>query len=143
MICPVCKSDMIVVEYNNIELDHCNDCHGVWFDSTELELLLKSLKLDSHNLLLDDILKLPEAESSEKKQRCPICRKKLKKTTIGEHPGVLIDICPQKHGLWFDGGEVAQLLKHLAGKKPARKDSQQQVISFLGEKFKAEAEPQQ
>lgn len=143
MICPVCKSDMIVVEYNNIELDHCNDCHGVWFDSTELELLLKSLKLDSHNLLLDDILKLPEAESSEKKQRCPICRKKLKKTTIGEHPGVLIDICPQKHGLWFDGGEVAQLLKHLAGKKPARKDSQQQVISFLGETFKAEAEPQQ
>ena len=138
MICPVCKSHMIVVEYNNIELDHCNDCHGVWFDSTELELLLKSLNLDSHNLLLDDILKLPEAESSERKRRCPICRTKLKKTTIGEHPRVLIDVCPQKHGVFFDGGEVAQLLKHLAGKKPAKKDSQQQVISFLGETFKAE-----
>ncbi|MBN2463184.1 MAG: zf-TFIIB domain-containing protein [Dehalococcoidia bacterium] len=139
MRCLNCKSDMIVVEYNNIELDHCNDCHSVWFDSAELDLLLKSLNLDSHNLLLDDILKLPEAESSEKKRRCPICRKKLRKTTIGEHPSVLIDVCPQKHGLWFDSGEVAQLLKHLAGEKPARQDAQQQVISFLGETFQAEA----
>ncbi|MBM4446516.1 MAG: hypothetical protein FJ023_04080 [Chloroflexi bacterium] len=143
MICPSCKSDMIVVEYNNIELDYCNDCHGVWFDSTELELLLKSMNLDSHNLLLSDILKSPEAESSEKKRKCPICRKKMKKTTIGEHPRVLVDVCPQGHGLWFDGGEMAQLLKHLAGKKPARKDSQQQVISFLGETFKAGTQLQQ
>ena len=143
MICPVCKNDMIVVEYNNIELDHCNDCHGVWFDSTELELLLKSLNLDSHNLLLDEILKSPEAESAEKKRKCPICRKKMKKITIGDHPGVLIDVCLQKHGLWFDGGEMAQLLSYLAGKKPARQDAQQQVISFLGNVFKAKAETQQ
>jgi Zn-finger nucleic acid-binding protein len=143
MICPVCKSDMIVVEHNNIELDYCNDCHGVWFDSTELELLLKSLNLDSHNLLLDDILKSPEAEPSERKLKCPICRKKIKKTTIGDHPGVLIDVCPQKHGLWFDGGEMAQLLRYLAGKKPARQDAQQQVISFLGKVFKDKAETQQ
>jgi len=34
---------------------------------------------------------------------------------------------------------VAQLLKYLAGKKPARQDVQQQIISFLGETFQAEA----
>ena len=143
MICPVCKSDMIVVEYNNIELDHCNDCHGVWFDSTELELLLKSMKLESQNLLLDDILKSPEAESPEKKRKCPICSKKMKKTTIGEHPGVLVDVCPLGHGLWFDGGEMSQLLKHLTGKQPAEQGTQKQITGFLGEVFKAEAELQQ
>jgi len=137
MICPVCNKDMIVVEYNNIELDYCNDCHGVWFDSTELELLLQSMSLDSQNLLLDNILKSPEAMTQEKKRKCPICGHKMKKTTIGEHPGVLVDICPQGHGLWFDGGEVAQLLKHLTGKQTAGQDAQQQIISFLGEVFKA------
>jgi Zn-finger nucleic acid-binding protein len=137
MICTVCKKDMIVVEYNNIELDYCHDCHGVWFDSTELELLLQSMSLDSQNLLLDDILKSPEAMTQEKKRKCPICGQKMRKTTIGEHPEVLVDICPQKHGLWFDGGEVAQLLKHLSGKQPAGQDSQQHVINFLGEVFKA------
>jgi Zn-finger nucleic acid-binding protein len=137
MICPVCKKDTIVVEYNNIELDYCNDCHGVWFDSTELELLLQSMSLDSRNLLLDDILKSPEAMTQEEKRRCPFCRQKMKKTTIGENLGVLVDVCPQGHGLWFDGGEVAQLIKHLTGKQPAGQDSQQQIISFLGEVFKA------
>ncbi|MFC2049712.1 zf-TFIIB domain-containing protein [Chloroflexota bacterium] len=137
MTCPVCKKDMIVVEYNNIELDYCNDCHGVWFDSTELELLLQSMGLGSQNLLLDDILRSPEAMTQEKKRKCPICGQKMKKTTIGEHPGVLADICPQEHGLWFDGGEVSQLLKHLTGKQPAGQDSKQQIISFLGEVFKA------
>jgi Zn-finger nucleic acid-binding protein len=137
MICPVCNKDMIVVEYNKIELDYCNDCHGVWFDSTELELLLQSMGLGSQNLLLEDILKLPEAMTQEKKRKCPICGQKMKKATIGEYPGVLVDICPQEHGLWFDGGEMAQLLKHLTGEQPTGQDSQQKVIGFLGEVFKA------
>ena len=137
MICPVCKEDTIVVEYNNIELDYCNDCHGVWFDSTELELLLQSMSLDSRNLLLDDILKSPEAMTQEKKRKCPICGQRMKKTTIGEHPGVLVDICPQEHGLWFDGGEVSQLIKQLATKQSGKADSQQKVITFLGEVFRS------
>ena len=61
----------------------------------------------------------------------------MKKTTIGEHPGLLVDVCLQEHGLWFDGGEVAQLLKHLTRKQAAGQDSQQQVISFLEEVFEA------
>jgi Zn-finger nucleic acid-binding protein len=138
MICPACKNDMIVVEYENIELDYCNDCHGVWFDSTELELLLNSMSLDSRNLLLNDMLNSPEAMSQEKKRKCPICRRKMKKTTVGEHPGVLVDVCPKGNGLWFDGGEVAQLLKHLTRKQPAGQGSQQKIISFLGEVFKAQ-----
>jgi len=138
MICPACKNDMIVVEYDNIELDYCNDCHGVWFDSTELELLLNSMSLDSRNLLLNDMLNSPEAMAQEKKRKCPICRRKMKKTTVGEHPGVLVDACPQGNGLWFDGGEIAQLLKHLTRKQPAGQGSQQKIISFLGEVFKAQ-----
>ena len=52
MICPICKNDMIVVEHNKIELDYCLNCHGVWFDSGELELLLKSMKLESSDVFL-------------------------------------------------------------------------------------------
>jgi len=43
MICPVCKSDMIDVEYNRIELDYCTACRGVWFDTEELELLIENM----------------------------------------------------------------------------------------------------
>jgi len=126
---------MIVVEYHNIELDYCNSCKGVWFDSGELELLLKSQGLEEPKAFFDDILNSQEAASSEKKRNCPICGHKMKKTAISGQPEILIDICRDKHGLWFDGGEVTQLLRHLAGEHPPKRDSKEHVISFLEEVF--------
>ena len=137
MICPVCKYDMIVVEYHNIELDYCNSCKGVWFDSGELELLLKSYGLEEPKAFFDGIFNSQEAASPEKKRNCPICGHKMKKTSIGGQPEILIDVCRDKHGLWFDGGEVTQLIRRLAGEHPPEQDSRGQVISFLGEVFGA------
>jgi Zn-finger nucleic acid-binding protein len=137
MICPVCKNDMIVVEYHNIELDYCNSCKGVWFDYEELELLLKSYGLAEPKAFFDGILNSQEAVSSEKKRNCPICGHKMKKTAIGGQPEILIDVCRDKHGLWFDGGEVTQLIQRLAEEHPPKRDSRGHVISFLGEVFGA------
>jgi len=141
MICPVCKHDMLVVEYHNIELDYCSSCKGVWFDSGELELLLKSHSLEETKAFLDGILSSAEAVSSEKKRNCPICGHKMKKTAISEQPAVLIDMCRDEHGLWFDGGEVTQLMRHLAGTHLPKHDSREQVISFLEEVFEAPEQP--
>ncbi|MFC2047845.1 zf-TFIIB domain-containing protein [Chloroflexota bacterium] len=137
MICPVCKCGMIVVEYHNIEVDYCTGCKGVWFDSGELELILKSHGLEEVKLFLDNILDSPEAISSEKKRKCPICGYKMKKTNLGEKPKILIDLCSEEHGLWVDGGEITQLIRHLAGEHSLKRDAGEQVISFLEEVFEA------
>jgi Zn-finger nucleic acid-binding protein len=128
---------MVVVEYHNIELDYCNSCKGVWFDSGELELSLKSQGLEETKALFDGILNSQEAVSSEKERKCPICGRKMKKTAIGGQPEILTDICRDKHGLWFDGGEVTQLTRHLAGEHAPKDDSRGHVISFLEEVFEA------
>jgi Zn-finger nucleic acid-binding protein len=137
MICPACKYDMIVVEYRNIELDYCNNCKGVWFDSGELELLLKSQGLKEPKEFFDEILNSEEAASSEEKRNCPICGRKMKKTAIGGQPEILIDACRNNHGLWFDGGEVTQLMQRLAGEHPRLQDPKGHVINFLEEVFGA------
>jgi Zn-finger nucleic acid-binding protein len=137
MICPVCKYAMIVVEYRNIELDYCNNCKGVWFDSGELGLLLKLQGLEEPKAFFDSILNSQEAASSEKKRKCPICGHRMKKTSIGGQPRSLIDVCRDRHGFWFDGGEVAQLIKSLAGEHPPKRDSRGHVTSFLKEIFEA------
>jgi Zn-finger nucleic acid-binding protein len=134
MICPTCKSDMIVVEYDRIELDYCDKCHGVWFDTGELELLLRSLGLDSASPFLNGILETEEAKTDEKKRRCPLCRQKMKKVNL--ETKVLVDLCHQGEGIWFDGGEVRALISQLAQKTTVKPDAPQKVISFLGEVFK-------
>ena len=80
MICPACKHAMVIVEHENIELDYCTACKGVWFDSGELELLLEAAELEDYQVFLDRIIDSPEASSSEKKRKCPICNKKMKKS---------------------------------------------------------------
>lgn len=137
MICPVCRNAMIVVEYHDIELDYCNKCSGVWFDSGELELMLKSQGLEETKAFFDVLLNSKESTSAEKKRNCPVCGHKMKKTAIGGQPEILIDLCHDEHGLWFDGGEVAQFVRHLAGELPSERDSKGQVIGFLEEVFGA------
>jgi len=137
MKCPACSNLMIVVEHENIELDYCTDCSGVWFDAGELELLLETMELEGSSLSLDSILTSPEAKSSEKKRKCPICRQKMTKATVGHEPEVLIDACPRGDGLWFDKGEVGQLITQLPDKPSEKADSQGRVITFLGEVFRA------
>jgi Zn-finger nucleic acid-binding protein len=138
MICPTCREVMIVVEQDKIELDHCPKCLGVWFDAGELELMLERMGLDSGDLSLAQIMDLPDAETKEKKRRCPICGKKMKKAHIGQEPAVLIDVCPRGDGLWFDGGEVHQIIEQCALDAGAKAGSEERVLCFLGDTFKAE-----
>ena len=94
---------MITLELQDVEIDYCTDCGGIWLDTGELELLLGepekakqmlgSLKIDSN--------------PTEKIRKCPICDKKMKKVIVGSSkPALLIDKCGKGDGLWFDRGEL-------------------------------------
>ena len=136
MICPTCHNVMIVVEHEKIELDYCTNCSGTWFDSGELELVLDSMGLEGDSLSLGDIFGSPEAKTTEKKRRCPICKQKMKKAIIGEKPEVFIDRCSKGDGLWFDGGEVSRLITQWVERPRAKLDFQERILTFLGDTFK-------
>ena len=127
---------MVIVEYNNIELDYCTGCKGVWFDSGELELLLESVKLDNYQHFLGDITDKQEATSAEKKRKCPICLSKMKKVFIDDSGEIMVDICRNGHGIWFDGQEVKHLLDILAKESRGEKGPPKEVMDFLGDMFK-------
>ena len=124
MDCPVCNVPTVVVERAGIELDYCLDCEGLWFDADELDLLTAALELETD---LPDIASLPTAQTDEKPRRCPRCSKKMAKVTMGQ---VVIDRCPRNHGLWFDAGELGQVVRQHATASGA---PDQPVIRLLGE----------
>ncbi|MBI2850519.1 MAG: zf-TFIIB domain-containing protein [Chloroflexi bacterium] len=132
MKCPKDKSDMIVVEHEKIELDYCLQCSGVWFDSEELELLVSVLKATGAALSGTDLLRPREAEHAEARRKCPVCGHKMQKVWLGEEPGVLADSCPLGDGLWFDSGEMQQVLQKLG---PQDTQATKDIISFLGSAF--------
>jgi uncharacterized protein len=136
MLCPACRKVMIIVEHHRIELDYCPQCGGVWFDTSELELFLHTAGLPGADFSPEALLRLPEVKETPHARKCPICRRKMRDVAIGE-PAIIIDICRRRQGIWFDGGEIQQLLTQLAAKTPSGEGASQRVLAFLGDTFKA------
>lgn len=41
MLCPTCQVDLIVAERQNVEIDYCPKCRGVWLDRGELDKIIE------------------------------------------------------------------------------------------------------
>jgi len=130
MDCPVCKNAMVVLELQDVEIDHCFGCGGIWLDAGELELLIDDAQvaaklLESFNIAQNCV---------EAKRKCPICYKKMEKVVVGAGPGekkppLLIDRCKKMHGLWFDTGELQDILER------AELDTGSKIQQLLAEIF--------
>ena len=86
MDCPVCKDAMVVLELQDVEIDHCFGCGGIWLDAGELELLI-----DDSAKAADILVSFQEDKNcTEAKRKCPICYKKMDKVVVGpEKPPLL------------------------------------------------------
>ena len=129
MDCPVCKNAMITLELAEVEIDYCTGCRGIWLDSGELELLLGDEK-QSKKLLKS--FKIDE-KNTEKPRKCPICLKKMQKIVVGtSEPALLLDKCSRGDGLWFDKGELQEILER------AQLDEENKIQKLLADMFGAE-----
>ena len=129
MKCPVDDTPLMVVERNDIELDYCPQCKGIWFDAEELDLLAETLNKD---IEIPDIRELPRSTVSEAARKSPRSGKKMDKVNIGdEQQPIVIDRDPHGFGLWFDQGELGDLIRRSAGERGSG-----EIVKFIGETFK-------
>ena len=117
---------MVVFELDEVEIDHCLGCRGIWLDSGELELLLESVQEKNQVLTSFEI----DKTSHEKKRKCPICLKKMDKVSWGKDKKVLIDKCRNGDGIWFDAGELCEVIDTVSI------DRNNKIISMLKDVFR-------
>ena len=128
MLCPDCNDEMLILEYDSVEIDYCDECSGIWLDEGELQLLLGSSDFDSPVMnALTEKVKAP----TKTERQCPVCSKRMHLVDIplssdADEITVEIDKCPRNHGLWFDNGELQQIISLSKGEP---------VAKFLGELF--------
>jgi len=117
---------MIVLELEQVEVDHCTACGGIWLDAGELELLFEDAQ--QARQIIGSFRQAPHTK--EKTRFCPICLKKMHKILVSSHDEpVVIDRCAKGHGLWFDRGELPRVLSG------AGLDKEQKIIKLLSEIF--------
>ena len=106
MNCPKCKSGPMNSEtYNNVEIDRCPKCKGLFFDEGELDSILDAragaaADGGGFNEMADQLNMATGA--------CPRCEQVELKPYVGP-AGVRIDRCPQCEGVFLDQGELKTL----------------------------------
>ncbi|MDP8246073.1 MAG: zf-TFIIB domain-containing protein [Candidatus Hinthialibacter antarcticus] len=103
-MCPHCGEAMIVLELEGVEIDFCPSCKGTWLDAGELELLCEPDGAESGAVREQAFSAKRDRKS---KRRCPRCNWKMDGVRLG---GVELERCCNQHGLWFDRGEMEQVI---------------------------------
>jgi len=94
---------MEIVTVNNIEIDRCTRCKGIWFDQQEERLLKKAKgthKVDTGHQAVG------EYYNTIRDISCPRCNVSLQKTDTkrGRIP-IQYETCGKCQGAFFDAGE--------------------------------------
>jgi Zn-finger nucleic acid-binding protein len=92
-VCPKCDVALLIVEHDDVEVDVCDRCRGVWLDAGELERL--GIAPETTAVV---------AESS--RYLCPRCDRPMRQI---RRRGVELEECPAGHGVWLDAGELERL----------------------------------
>jgi uncharacterized protein len=102
MLCPKCNSEMEKVSFDNIEVDRCTQCKGIWFDMLEHEHL-KAIH-DSESIDIGDPTVGHDFNKIDKID-CPVCHTKMIRMVDREQPHIWYESCAVCYGVFFDAGE--------------------------------------
>jgi PAT family beta-lactamase induction signal transducer AmpG len=104
--CPKCRSDMVQVVVDGIEIDRCSSCHGLWFDEGELSLMRN--KNAASVLDVGDVATGKEQNKIEH-YRCPRCAGPMNRLVDPHQTHIWFEQCGSCRGSFFDAGELTDL----------------------------------
>ena len=108
MNCPKCDAEMEKVSFNEIEVDRCVGCRGIWFDMLEKE----KLKTLPHSEMIDSgDPKIGKIFNETQRIDCPRCQTRMIAMVDPEHPQVHFESCTICYGAFFDAGEFKHYKK--------------------------------
>jgi Zn-finger nucleic acid-binding protein len=113
MKCPRCPGSLETINYENVTVELCGSCSGVWIGADRLRDVLASKEKNFSGNEIEKTLKesragVPKAEL-EKQLPCPVCFENLKALNYNYRSGVIINLCSEGHGIWFDSGELERV----------------------------------
>lgn len=112
MHCIRCKSDMVKNKLKGVLIDYCKNCDAFWLDQGELEALESGMAKSESELRGERVneMKLERLRPVTVLSTCPKCQEgQIKERNMD---GVRVDYCNNCRGLYFDHGELQQILEN-------------------------------
>jgi Zn-finger nucleic acid-binding protein len=111
LTCVKCTSVLDRSKIDDIEVDLCPACGGLWLDHGEIERLGRG-SAPAIDGLRQALTGGTPADLSDTTTSCPACPGTLKELALGP---IHVDYCGQCKGLFLDKGELDQALAAVQG----------------------------
>lgn len=106
MNCPKCDHRMAPVVFEEIELDRCEHCGGLWLDMLELD---KIRARGGSERIDDGPVDVGRRHDAIDRIACPRCTAAMIRMVDREHPDVHYEMCSTCGGIYLDAGELHEL----------------------------------
>lgn len=108
MNCPKCLAELGPMVLDNVRLEFCVGCRGLWFDDEE-SAFMAELTNDFPNP------QSARAEGKPTRYACPHCKRRLEEVRFSPPHQVMLDRCLSCHGVWLDRGELKKVEETASG----------------------------
>jgi Zn-finger nucleic acid-binding protein len=116
-VCPACGQNLNAYQIFSMPFEACPHCRGLWLFKDELRELKNRVQGGSLRWLNDEIEALEKASVAVTEKPCVKCQNlKMVSVTFGKS-SILIDWCPQCHGMWLDRGEFESIMQYLGAER--------------------------
>jgi len=112
MYCPKCSDQMEIQMIEDVEIDLCKKCSGIWFDQDELRKAKDQTEPDLNWMDFEIWKNENKFQFSQKPLVCPKCDLDMVQIDYGK-TGVEVDYCPKCRGVWLDEGEFKKIIENL------------------------------
>jgi len=110
-LCPRCDEPLSIEELDDVRVDNCKECAGVWLEAGELRKIVAPgpTEVAFFQRLLGEVgITLDASFETRAMLLCPGCTAVLQREVLKEG-AVRVDRCPTCEGLWLDAGELSAL----------------------------------
>ncbi len=119
MRCSDCNTPLKNVPHENLAIDVCQKCDGVWFEDGELLPYLQMM-LQKHEDIPHSRIDLEKevirVQSGGRVGRsCPVCVEPMRPFNYAYDSNIILDRCSICGGVWADKGEIVQLAVYVKG----------------------------
>ena len=111
--CPACGNSLNQYSIYSMEFEGCPKCKGIWLVKDELRKLKNKVEDGSLRWLNDEIENMDRTSVLTGKRYCVKCTTVKMVSVIFGKSSILVDWCPQCHGVWLDRGEFEAITGHL------------------------------
>lgn len=114
MKCPRCNTQLEEVELEDIKVDFCNSCEGLFYEKNELQSVIQNT-IEDNDGALNNYLQVIEKEEEllDSEICCPEDGKSMKTLEYPEGSGIILDLCTECQGIWADNKETEKILTYL------------------------------